>query len=334
MNKKKKHAKHHHHHGHGHDHAQPDAVCAEGQWREKALKLIHEIPAAGLFEDLNGHSKFEASGITHFNGSYIVVFDSLQELGVTGPSLEYMGPENFLAGEEGPESEYEAICHRSRTDTLLAIHEGEQDGDVWFAKSIEVKINADRSVTFLSTCKVDFPLPEGNKKGFEGAEYVDKGPDGEYLLGLCEGNHCEGSKGRGKDKGNGRMVVAKLVEDSAGCTWETQKVVKLPPYFKDYSDMDIHEESGRIVVTSQEDAAVWVGNMNMTTFEIEGEGTVLHFPRSSDGCQMIYCNIEGVQILDDVRIMTVSDKAKKDQPWQCVAKDQSVQIFALPRHDL
>lgn len=169
------------------------------------------------------------------------------------------------------------------------------------------------------------------------------------------------------------MVVAKLVEDSAGCKWETQKVVKLPPYFKDYSDMDIHEESGRIVVTSQEDAALWVGNMNMTTFEIEGEGTVLHFPRSSDGCQMIYCNIEGVQILDEcvalsccrtalpdtfcfilieysigsyahvpnaqcsmcsVRIMTVSDKAKKDQPWQCVAKDQSIQIFALPRHEL
>lgn len=80
---------------------------------------------------------------------------------------------------------------RLLADTLLAIHEGEQDGDVWFAKSIEVKINADRSVTFLSTCKVDFPLPEGNKKGFEGAEYIDKGPDGEYLLGLCEGNHCE-----------------------------------------------------------------------------------------------------------------------------------------------
>ena len=112
-------------------------------------------------------------------------------------------------------------------------------------------------------------------------------------------NPFQGSKGRGKDRGNGRLVVAKLVEDEAGCKWETQKVVNIPPFFKDYSDMDIHEESGRIVVTSQEDAAVWVGKMNMTTFEIEGEGTVLHFPRSSDGCQMIYCNIEGVQILDE-----------------------------------
>lgn len=76
-------------------------------------------------------------------------------------------------------------------DTLLAIHEGEQDGDVWFAKSIEVRINDDKSVAYLSECKVDFPLPEGNKKGWEGAEYVDKGDEGEFLLGVCEGNHCQ-----------------------------------------------------------------------------------------------------------------------------------------------
>ena len=64
---------------------------------------------------MKGHFKFEASGITHFNGSYVVVFDSLQELGVTGPGLEYKGSQNFLAGDRGPEPEYEAICHRSRT---------------------------------------------------------------------------------------------------------------------------------------------------------------------------------------------------------------------------
>jgi hypothetical protein len=28
--------------------------------------------------------------------------------------------------------------------------------------------------------------------------------------------------------------------------------------------------------------------------------------------------------------MTVTDRAKKDQPWRCVARDQSVQIFSLP----
>lgn len=228
---------------------------------------------------------------------------------------------------------------------------------MWFAKSIEVRINEDQSVTYLSTCKVDFALPEGNKKGWEGAEYVDKGDEGEFLLGVCEGNHCQvrayyiavhaqvdvarpdghvvhffndavplcsglqailasmcdcgaaieciepggcvqGSKGRGKERGNGRIVVTKLVEDAEGCKWETQKLVKLPPFFKDYSDIDI-TASGRVAVSSQEDSAVWVGQMNMTTFEIEGEGTTLHFPRSADGCQPIYCNIEGVHFIDE-----------------------------------
>jgi hypothetical protein len=71
--------------------------------------------SAGLFPDLGGNAKFEASGITHVNGSFIIVFDSLQELGVTGPELAYKGEDNYLAGEPGIESEYEAICHRSRT---------------------------------------------------------------------------------------------------------------------------------------------------------------------------------------------------------------------------
>lgn len=111
-------------------------------------------------------------------------------------------------------------------------------------------------------------------------------------------SYLQGSRGRGKERGNGRIVVTKLVENTTGCMWETQKLVKLPPFFKDYSDIDI-TASGRVAVTSQEDAAVWVGHMNMTTFEIEGEGTTLHFPRSVDGCQPIYCNIEGVHFLDE-----------------------------------
>jgi hypothetical protein len=45
---------------------------------------------------------------------------------------------------------------------------------------------------------------------------------------------------------------------------------------------------------------------------------------------MIFCNVEGVQWLDDVRLVIASDKAKKDQPFRCVDHDQRVSIFALP----
>lgn len=42
-----------------------------------------------------------------------------------------------------------------------------------------------------------------------------------------------------------------------------------------------------------------------------------------DQWQMAVCSI---------RIMTVTDKAKKNQDWRCVAKDQSIQTFALPQN--
>lgn len=50
---------------------------------------------------------------------------------------------------------------------------------------------SDGSLKELQVCHIDFPLPQGDKKGWEGAEYIDKGAEGEFLLGLCEGNHCE-----------------------------------------------------------------------------------------------------------------------------------------------
>jgi hypothetical protein len=46
--------------------------------------------------------------------------------------------------------------------------------------------------------------------------------------------------------------------------------------------------------------------------------------------QLIYCNVEGIQWIDDVRFVIASDKAKKTQPLKCVSKEQRMSIFALP----
>lgn len=67
----------------------------------------------------------------------------------------------------------------------------------------------------------------------------------------------QGNGGRGKESGNGRIVVAKLREDENGCKWATQKVIKVPATanFRDYSDMDVHHSKdgpvARIAITSQ-----------------------------------------------------------------------------------
>jgi hypothetical protein len=46
--------------------------------------------------------------------------------------------------------------------------------------------------------------------------------------------------------------------------------------------------------------------------------------------QMIYCNVEGIQWIDDVRFVIASDKAKKTQALKCVEKEQRLSIFSLP----
>ena len=45
---------------------------------------------------------------------------------------------------------------------------------------------------------------------------------------------------------------------------------------------------------------------------------------------MLYCNAEGIQWLDNYRLLVTSDKAKSSQPFWCDTKDQSIHIFALP----
>lgn len=68
--------------------------------------------------------------------------------------------------------------------------------------------------------------------------------------------------------------------------------------------------------------------MNRREFLSES-GIVFHLPRDNH-CNMIYCNAEGIQWLDDYRLLIVSDKAKSKQPYWCDQKDQSVHIFSFP----
>jgi hypothetical protein len=45
---------------------------------------------------------------------------------------------------------------------------------------------------------------------------------------------------------------------------------------------------------------------------------------------MIWCNVEGVEWLDNERLVIASDKAKSTQHHRCTDKDQSIAIVALP----
>jgi len=177
-----------------------------------------------------------------------------------------------------------------------------------------------------------------SNKGLESIHYLETRSGRRILLGLCEGNWCSGGH-RGREKGNGKIVVAELVPESAhdACSWKPIKVIDLP------AEIDMTDYAGfafngsRVAIVSQEDSTLWVGSFNFDggrtepeDYEFAAGGSVLTFPRNS-ACEIVYCNVEGVHWLDPWRIIVTSDKAKSTQPWRCVAKDQSVHIFAVPR---
>lgn len=86
--------------------------------RSPGSSLSAGLERTGLFKDLHGHTKFEVSGLTEHNGAFVMVFDSLMELGFTDPRLGFMGANNYLAGKREGESEYEAVVTRTKTSAL------------------------------------------------------------------------------------------------------------------------------------------------------------------------------------------------------------------------
>jgi hypothetical protein len=198
--------------------------------------------------------------------------------------------------------------------------------------------------TLIANCDTDYDFEAANK-GFEGAVYIVGTGDVEYLLALCEGNHCAG-KARGKEAGNGRLALLERGSDATGkCIFRRVAEIKLPrsANFIDYSAITIYQGqdgiaddgSMTVAVASQASAALWVSSVKAVPPEQGyfqfGDGTVFDFPRN-DNCQVVYCNIEGVAFLDRHTIVAVSDKMKSKgrQDFRCFAKAQSVHLFVFP----
>lgn len=323
--------------------------CDEWDYRNSVLKLVQEAPFAGLFRDVKNMTKFEASGVAAVRGEFFVVFDSAMSLGLVTDSFSFRGKHHRLIGDPGPESQFEGIAYVPENDTFLLLHEalppqnwvrdgkGKQENrrsfDPYKPWITTAKINKDKTnYTVEALCAVDFELTHENK-GFESILYLHTlNDDGPYLLGLCEGNYCVGGS-KGREKGNGRVVVSKLEwSEDGGCLWVPVKTINIPPsaFFQDYSAMALDHATGKIAVLSQEDAAVWISDFDIDAVEFASqEGVVYHMPRDNH-CEMVYCNVEGVQWLDSYRLLITSDRAKSFQPFWCSAHDQSIHIMALP----
>eukprot|EP01013_Petalomonas_cantuscygni_P002400 TRINITY_DN12455_c0_g1_i1.p1 TRINITY_DN12455_c0_g1~~TRINITY_DN12455_c0_g1_i1.p1 ORF type:complete len:483 (-),score=92.48 TRINITY_DN12455_c0_g1_i1:270-1661(-) len=99
-------------------------LCDAPDFTKKTLKpAFSPRPFAGLFRNLKGQRKFEASDVVrvtrHGVEQYFVVFDNLFSIGRVAHSVTIHDDANRLFGLPGADSGYEAIVYDNLTDHFL-----------------------------------------------------------------------------------------------------------------------------------------------------------------------------------------------------------------------
>jgi hypothetical protein len=319
-------------------------ACEDGKYSKRTLQYAFELPFAALFKDNKGQNRYEASSIILKDNSFYAVCDNSWAVSKFSTSLDPFSPANVQIGTPNPDdvedSGFEAIFWDE--DSFYVVRESVQHADSHFHAIVEQVALGENNYTVVEACSSDFKF-EGTSKGFEGAVSIRDASNEMIILGLCEGNYC--SETRKFDRGNGRIVAMKriLEEDGTTCTWSAVRTISVPPsaFFHDYSDIAI-DAKGRVAITTQEDSQVWIGQMlgqdpdtglyDLDAMELDPSvHSVFDFPKNNE-CETIYCNIEGVEWLNDQTIVVVSDKmkGKGKQDFLCFDKDQSVHVFVLP----
>jgi hypothetical protein len=282
------------------------------------LELVQESKIADLLLDASPSVKHEASGVLAKDGKYFVVFDNRSSVARLSEDL-VPHRMNGLFGIAGVDDGYEGITYNRETHRFyLLVEARKQKGGQYRAEIFEY----DDTFAFVKHRPVDFTFKTDNK-GFEAVTHVRR--DGQdYVLALCEGNKCKsGSKGR--KPGGGRVHCFKKEKKR----WSHVDTIKLPKsvQFEDYSGMSMEE--GRVAVVSQQNSMLWIGVFEESAWSWRDDGRLFQFPRATDGA-IKYGNIEGVAWITPNRLVTVSDRRKKNAPDRIAGKDQSIHVFELP----
>ena len=283
------------------------------------LELVRE---AKVFDILGGRldQRLEASGVLAKDGLFYVIFDNLPHIACVGAELCPDAVTNHVIEQDrGHRRGFEDIAYDSRNERFYVLIESLPRGRAKFMAAVQ---EYDINFGYIGTAWLDFPLDRPNK-GLEGLTCVHH--QGQtYLLGLCEGNRCQGGAA-GRVPGGGRIHVFQRGRHH----WDRVTKIRLPEtlLFVDYSGIAVNGD--RIAVVSQVSSALWVGNLAPSGWQVQGAGTSYALPRDADG-GILYGTAEGVSWLAPDQVVVVSDKAKPEQDRRCRAKDQSIHIFRIP----
>ena len=285
-----------------------------------SLVLIQETKLWRLLPGCDAGSRLEASGVFAHEGHVHVIFDNMPAIATLDANLA-VTPDNRLVGRTEGVLGFEDITYNDRIQRYYTLVEALPHPDGGFRPQIEEYTDG---FDYLETCWVDLTFEQENK-GLEGIVYLPRnGRD--FVLGLCEGNMCQGGKA-GRLPGGGRIHVL----EKQGDVWKSAAVIALPASlaFEDYASLAVRGE--RLAVASQCSSELWVGELHPDTWEVVGEGDVYRFPRSKKKGRVKYCTVEGISWLDDTTFVAVSDRIKAgEHPPKCEKRDQSIHIFRLP----
>lgn len=323
--------------------------CDTTKFKKETLRLVSETTLAAFFGDTI--RKYEASDITGdpsqiaSAGPLILVLDNTRTLVRITPGLTAHALSGCAGGaptpacnaslikwpgDDGSPSNFEYVAFNSSSGRFLVGQEiAIVDGNM-VSRMYDVEIIHDK-VNILEECITEHHFTHKNK-GIEGAIVVEVGGRS-MLLGLCEGNHCDGGK-HGRKPGHGRILAMERVYKDGKCFLRTVSVIKLSKDidFQDHSALAVWDKH-TIGIVSQEDSALFVGKLQIDSDGSlsVGAGKIYDFPRN-DNCEIKYCNAEGLFFLDKKLIVTVTDTMKSHgkQAFRCREKDESFQIFQIP----
>lgn len=287
-----------------------------------ALELVRESKIGDLLPTPAPTNRWEASGVLVKDDYCFIVFDNRTEVGRFSMDFS-LNPNNGLFGIAHAKLGYECIAYNPVKQRYYLLIEARRHArDCYQAVVVEY----DDEFNYRKERTLDFTFQSDNK-GFEAIAHVRRN-DQDYVLALCEGNNCKcGSKGRKPGGGRVQVFVKRKTR------WAHTDTIPLPPSlpFIDYSGMSI--DHGRVAIVSQVNSMLWVGQFDEASWAWRDLGRLYDFPRTTHG-SILYGNIEGVSWLTPARILTVSDRRKKNQSGDELSeKDQSVHIFDIPSPD-
>jgi hypothetical protein len=261
------------------------------------MRLVRESRIGDLLP-AGAPGRLEASGVVAAGRRYLVIFDNLRVVALIDADLDRVGANRLAPAAAGRSAGYEDIARDPVTGHYFLLVEAEARDGGHQARVEEY----DDQLRPVTAGWLEYPLSRPNK-GLEGLEVVRR--DGEvHLLGLHE---------------TGGLLVFRTGRRN----WKHVGTVDLPATlnFADYSAVAL--AGSRLALVSQQDSALWVGDLADDKWAATGPGRTHPFPRDPAG-DPLYRTVEGVCWLGPDRLVAVSDRSRPARE-----KDQSLHIFEL-----